>query len=189
MPIYIIEHLEPKLWKWCRIEYKHISKIVGKDNIWITKLKWGNKELSNYGKVIKNSISELELNNACVLDPEAEKLLAPKEAKKFDYFVFGGILGDYPPKKRTEIELSPKLLPNAERRNLGKEQMSTDNAIYVTKQIVDGTSLEKIKFQDEMEIEKEEGISIQLPYRYALVDGKPLISEELLDYLKKKKGF
>ena len=189
MSIYIIEHLEPKLWKWCRIEYKHISQIVGKNNLWFTKINSKNKDLKEYGKVIKDSVSDLNLTNACVLDPEAKKLLTPEEARKFSYFVFGGILGDYPPKKRTEIELSPKLLPNAERRNLGKEQMSTDNAIYVTKQIVDGTPLDKILFQDEIEIEKDKGISIQLPYRYALVNRKPLISKELLNYLKKRKGF
>ncbi len=188
MPTYIIEHLEPKLWKWCRIEYNHISQIVGNDNLWLTKIKSKNKELMA-GKILKESVSTLKLEKACVLDPEAKKLLTPEEAKNFKYFVFGGILGDYPPKKRTEVELSPKLLPSAERRNLGKEQMSTDNAIYVTKKIVDGTPLDKIPFQDEIEIEKENGVSIQLPYRYALFQGKPLISKELLDYLKKRKGF
>src|SRR3989344_4588506 len=37
--IYIIEHLEQKLWPWCVIEYKHISKIAGKNNLWFTNIK------------------------------------------------------------------------------------------------------------------------------------------------------
>ena len=34
--IYVIEHLEPRIYRWCVIEYKHISKIVGKENLWFT---------------------------------------------------------------------------------------------------------------------------------------------------------
>ena len=37
--IYVIEHLEPKLWEWCEIEYESISKIVGKENLWFTNIK------------------------------------------------------------------------------------------------------------------------------------------------------
>ncbi len=38
---FIIEHLEPELYPWCLIEYKHISKIVGKNNLIYTNI---NKE-------------------------------------------------------------------------------------------------------------------------------------------------
>ena len=37
--IYIIEHLEPKLWEWCILEYEHISQTVGKDNLWFTNIR------------------------------------------------------------------------------------------------------------------------------------------------------
>lgn len=102
MPVYIIEHLEPRVFKWCLIEYKNISKIVGKDNLWFTNIKQNSKEakeLTEYGKVIKESAINLNLKNACVLDPEANKTLTKNEAKRFDYFIFGGILGDYPQEK------------------------------------------------------------------------------------------
>ena len=36
---FIIEHLEKKLFEWCLIEYEHISKIVGKNNLIITNVK------------------------------------------------------------------------------------------------------------------------------------------------------
>ena len=191
MPIYIIEHLEPKVFKWCLIEYKNISKIVGKDNLWFTNIKQKSKEakeLKKYGKVIKESIAKLNLKNACVLDPDTNKTLQPNEAKKFDYFIFGGILGDYPPRKRTTPELTSKI-KNAEVRNIGKNQFSTDNAVFVTKEIANGTQLGKMKFIDKLTIEINNIESIELPYSYPLVKGKPQISKELLSYLKKKKSF
>lgn len=181
---FIIEHLEPKVYKWCIIEYKHISSIVGKENLWITNAR--TKQLNNYAKITKDSVSKLELKNVCVLDPEAKQELMPEDAKKFDYFVFGGILGDYPPRKRTKDELK---LPNAERRNLGKEQMATDNAVYVAKEILAGRKLSELKFQDGVDVDIKKGESVHLPYHYVLVDDKPLICKDLLEKLKKQKGF
>lgn len=184
--IFIIEHLEPELYEWCIIEYKHISKIVGKDNLWFTNInKKDNDKLKKYGKVINYSVKSLKLNNICILDPEANVALNPKDAKQFDYFVFGGILGDNPPRKRTKEELA-QFLPKAQVRNIGKKQMSTDNAVYVVKKISEGIPLEKIPFQDEIEIHLRKGESAIFPYRYALVKGKPLVSPELIKYLKRK---
>lgn len=184
--MYVIEHLEQKVWKWCLIEYKHISQIVGKENLWFTKVKRKNRELEKYGKVSKQSVKELDLKKACLLDPDAHLTLSPEEAKKFDYFIFGGILGDYPPKKRTKQLLTRFL--TAEPRNIGKKQMSTDNAVMVVKLIREGTPLEKIPFQDHIEVETGKNESVQFPFRYVLCEGKPLVSKELVDYLKKKKG-
>jgi len=191
MPIYIIEHLEPEIYPWCLIEYKNISKIVGKDNLWFTNIKTKSKnseELKKYGKVIKESVANLNLKNACVLDPEAPKLLEPKEAKSFDYFIFGGILGDYPPRKRTTPELTSKM-KGTEARNIGKSQFSTDNAVLVTKEIIDGKKFEDMKFQDNLTIQINDIESIELPYCYPIIKGKPQISKELVAFLKKKKTF
>ncbi len=188
MAIYIIEHLEPKLWKWCVIEYKHISQLVGKQNLWITNLKKGSTGLQKYGKVIRNSVTELKLVKVCVLDPGAEKTLTPADAEKISYFIFGGILGDNPPQKRTSPELTTKFTYSIEIRNIGQKQMSTDNAVAVVQEIVKGKKLEQLHFQDGIEIELKEGESIQFPYRYLLTEGKPLVSAELIGYLKRKKG-
>jgi ribosome biogenesis SPOUT family RNA methylase Rps3 len=188
MAVYIIEHLEPRIWKWCLIEYKHISEIVGKENLWFTNLKNGSKTLSCYGKVIRHSVKEINLKNACVLDPKASNLLEPKEAKTFDYFIFGGILGDYPPRKRTKSELT-QFIKNVEARNIGKEQFSTDNAVYVTKQIREGKNLKDMKFKNKLTIKINDIESVDLPYCYPIVNKKPLMSEEIIKYLKKKKGF
>ena len=188
MTIYIIEHLEQRMWKWCVIEYKHISKIVGKENLWITNVRKGSTVLEKCGKVIKQSVAELALKKCCVLDPEAAQTLVPEEIGNFDYFIFGGILGDYPPKKRTKKELTTRI-KNAEARNIGKAQMSTDNAVTVVKEIADGKSLEELRFKDKLEIPLGKNESTILPYRYLLVNGKPLMSNELVTYLKRKKGF
>ena len=190
MPIYIIEHLEPKLSQWCLIEYKHISGIAGKRNLWFANIKRKSerKKLARYGKVSKESVSQINLKNSCVLDPDAKKTLMPKEARKFRYFIFGGILGDYPARKRTKEKLT-RFVKNAAARNIGKKQFSTDNAVYVVKQIAKGKNIKNLKFKDRIEIPINKYKSLILPYRYVMLNGKPLISKELIRYLKRKKGF
>ncbi len=188
MVIFIIEHLEPELWEWCLLEYKNISKILGKRNLWFTNIKKKDKnKIKNYGKAIEKSVKELNLKNACILDPEAGKTLNPGEAKKFSFFIFGGILGDYPAKKRTKSELTKFLKGKA--RNIGKKQFSTDNAVYVVKKILEGKKLNQLKFQNELEIKTGKYESCILPYKYALVNNKPLISNELIRHIKRKKEF
>jgi len=190
-PIFIIEHLEPQLWPWCIIEYKSISKLVGKDNLWFTNInKKDTHKLSKYGQVYQKSIKNLdiEFGKACILDPDATKTPSPKDAKSFQYFIFGGILGDDPPRKRTAPELT-NFIPQAHKRNIGKEQFSTDNAVYVANEIINGKSLKEIPFQDTIEIPINKVESTILPYRYPLIKGKPRISQELITYLKNKKGF
>ncbi len=184
-PVFIIEHLEPKLWPWCLIEYKHASNIVGKNNIWFTNIKESDvKKLKKYGKVLSKSVKSIHLDKVCVLDPEAKETLKPKGSKQFRYFIFGGILGDNPPKKRTTPELT-QFIKNAQVRNIGKEQLSTDNAVFVVNQIIQGKELSQIKFIDSPEIIINEIESAILPFRYPIVKGKPNIPKGIIDYLKK----
>jgi ribosome biogenesis SPOUT family RNA methylase Rps3 len=187
MAIYLIEHLEPELWEWCLLEYKHISETVGKENLWFTNIK--NKKdarkLDKLGKVFTESLIELKLEkkDMCILDPESEKILEPSDNQKFKYFVFGGILGDYPPRKRTKEEITSKL-NGIEARNIGKEQMSTDNAVFTVKQILDGKTFEELEFQDNITIDINEFESVDLPYRYNLVNGKLFMPEKVLQAIK-----
>ncbi len=184
----IIEHLEPKIWPWCKIEYRSIGKLIQKRNLWFTNIHKKNSGLDRLGKVSKQSVINMNLKNACILDPDAAETLTHEETKSFKYFVIGGILGDYPPKKRTKVELTNKL-KNVERRNLGKKQFSTDNAVYVLKEIINGKNLQDIKFQNKLNIKINEIESIELPYYYPLINGKPRISKELLKYIRNKKDF
>ena len=72
---FIIEHLEPKLYEWCLIEYEHISKLVDKDNLIFTNIKKQKdvKKLQKYGAVYEKSVSELKPKNICVLSQYSKK--------------------------------------------------------------------------------------------------------------------
>lgn len=194
MPKYIIEHLEPKLFKWCVIEYKHISEIVGKYNLMFTNIKpilSNHNKLSNFGKVFEKSIEDLKFDNICVLDILAEKELISADKNNFNYFVFGGILGDNPPKKRALL-LIQRLKKNNikfETRNLGKVQMATDTAVYVSKKILEGRRLNEIKFVENPEIAIGDSLSVILPFRYASEKGKPFMGDKFVEYLRNRKGF
>ena len=189
MPKYIIEHMEPMLFKWCILEYRHMSQMVGKTNLIFTSIKKSKAKLKGLGKIYSKPVDKLKLNlkKACILDPGAKKKLTPKDAKKFDCFIFGGILGDYPPRARTK-ELVHRL-PKTETRNLGRAQMSTDTAVHVTKLIYHGKALEELKFQDKIEIPISKGESVSLPYRYLLENREPVLPPGLVEMLKKQKGF
>ena len=188
---FIIEHLEPEVYKWCLIEYKHISKVVGKEHLIFTNVKKDSNKLKNLGKVKKESVLKLKLKNACLLDPKTSKTLTQKEAKKFNYFIFGGILGDFPERGRTKKYLTSKI-KNVEVRNLSNKQMPTDTAVLVTNLIVKGTPIEKIKFIDSPTLLLKKGLvqeEVNLPYRYISKNNKPLMSKELIKHLKNKEDF
>lgn len=72
---------------------------------------------------------------------------------------------------------------------MGKKQFSTDNAVLVTKEIVKGKNLEDMKFIDKLTIKINDIESIELPYSYPIIKGKPQVSDEIVSYLKKKKSF
>ena len=190
---FVIEHLEPELYDWCVIEYEHISKIVGKGNLSFTNIK-NKKEgdkLKKCGVIHKESFSESNFKKICVLSQYSKKTLKTSDKNKFEYLLFGGILGDNPAKKRT-VELTKKLEKEGlifETRNLGKRQMPTDTAVYVAKKILEGKELEDFKFVDELEIEINENESVNLNFRFAVDDDKPVINEKLVDYLRKKDEF
>src|SRR3989344_4796145 len=169
MAKFIIEHLEPEVYPWCVLEYAHISKRVGKTNLIFTNVTKGAIKLKNLGEIKKESVKNIILKRACVLDPSASKTLTPEIAKQFDYFIFGGILGDNPQRFRTKKELTLRLgLPAF---NLSSRQMSTDTAVIVCKKVVDGKNLGKLKFVDEFEVVEGKNLSRILPYRYLVENG------------------
>ena len=190
---FIIEHLEPELYEWCLIEYEHISEIVGKNNLIVTNIKSekDKNKLKKIGAVNNKSISELKFNNICALSQYAAKTLTMNDKNKFQYFVFGGILGDNPAKKRTNIiiiNLKNKKI-KFEERNLGSVQMPTDAAVYLAKKILKGRKLADFRFADELEIHINEKESVILPFRYIIDDDKVIISKKLVEYLRKRKEF
>ncbi len=182
---YIVEHLEPRLFEWCILEYRHISRLVGKENLVFTNVKKDSKKLKSLGKVYKESVSSIKFKNACILDPLAYKTLAASDT--FDCLILGGILGDFPAKARTRKELSAKLPCQA--RNLGKNQFSTDTAVYIAKEIMHGKALGDFTFQDGISIKLNKIETVDLPFAYVIVNGKPLLPPGLIRHLRKRKEF
>lgn len=189
---FVVEHLEPEFYEWCLIEYEHISKIVGRDNIIFTNInKKDSKKLKKYGTVYEKSVSELRLSNICALSQYSKKTLMTDDKNKFEYFVFGGILGDNPAKKRTQqlIKSLKKSKIKFEMRNLGDKQMPTDVAVFAAKKILEGRRLSDLKFADELEIEINDKESIILPFRFVVDNKRLIINEKLVEYLREKEGF
>ena len=175
------------------IEYEHISKIAGRRNLIFTnvKNKKEQKKLKEYGTVYEKPVSGLKFENVCILSQYSEKTLKTNDKNRFQYFVFGGILGDRPAKKRTNKitkQLKNKKM-KFETRNLGSGQMPTDVAAYVAKKILDGKKLSDFKFVDNLEIEVSENESAVLPFRYVIDGNKLVINERLVGHLRKKKEF
>jgi len=183
----ILEHLEAEVYKWCQIEYNHISKIVGKKNLIFTNVKKGKAKLKNLGEVKTKSVKDLNLKRICVLDPQAPKVLSPKDAENFDYFVFGGILGSERMTGRTKKELK---LPGVARRNLGDVQMPTDIAVLVAHRIIEKKKpFSKLKFKYNIEIPIQKGMVTTLPYRFLVENNKVILAPGLKKYLKEEDSF
>ena len=85
----------------------------------------------------------------CLLDMRAKQELAPGDGATFDAFVFGGILGDHPPRDRT----GPLRSHFPQSRKLHELQMSTDTAVLVTDIVVsEGKMLSELPFLTEPEV-------------------------------------
>ena len=80
------------------------------------------------------------------MDMRAEKTLKCEDSKQFNFVVFGGILGDHPPKDRAkDFRESFKHI-----RKLGTTQMTTDTALLVSHEILEGkTELENLTFVED----------------------------------------
>jgi len=194
--LFIIEHLEEEISKWIMLEYESVARIVGKENLIITNVK-DCKELSRIAKCISYDVTRFLQNhkqdNIIVLDPKADEVLEPQDFvnNKLNIVIIGGILGDHPPKGRTWKLLTTKILKkgfDAKIRNLGKEQLAIDGAAYVAYLIFKGKKLSEIPFQKGLRIVRKIGLiehEIFLPYKYPIVDGKPLVNPKLIEYLVK----
>lgn len=199
---YIIEHMEEGFSEWVILEYAQILRDVGSDNLLLSLpagtqekdippklkemgLKWSSKGLAEITEGIPGW-EPLRDGRVCLLDPRAAKDLQPEDVDRFDYFVFGGILGDHPPRDRT-TELNrayPGLLVG---RRLGDKQMTTDTAIRTTQIIVkDQEKFEDIKFIDYPEFRFSKKEATEMPFRYVLdQDGNPILPEGMLALIKK----
>jgi ribosome biogenesis SPOUT family RNA methylase Rps3 len=185
---FVIEHLDPEVFPWSLLEYTHISSVVGKDKLVFTNVLKDGGKLDGLGSVHKESVKDMivdkkiDFKKVCVLDPLAEKELSVDD--DFDYFVFGGVLGNDPMDGRTEREIT-SFLPFSAKRSLGDKQMSTDTAVHVVKKIVvDKIEFKDMVFIDDPEIRLGQGYSQILPYRYLVVNDQLVFTPGLIQLLK-----
>lgn len=194
----VIENLEEKTSKWLLIEYESSTSIAGRENVIFTNVK--SRELQEFLEGLKvecykESIVKLNFKgNVIVLDPQAKTVLHPRDfsVECINYIVVGGILGDHPPRGRTKKLLTTRL-KSVKSRSLGREQYTINGAVYMALQVFKGLRVEEIPVVKGLEIEVYKSPrythTIYLPYAYPIVDGKPLIPEELVKYLKGKIAF
>lgn len=168
---YIVEHLDPELGPWSELEYIAIAKET-RDAEGTFLLSSLPQEFNAPDKLRQISafkpenrgVEELyaaDKSRVCLLDPAAASDLSPEDGDKFDAFLFGGILGDDPPRGMWQEEnrgrpgcIWMKEVANVsptdrtselrkkgfEGRRLGPKQMTTDTAVRVTRIVVEEKS-------------------------------------------------
>ncbi|KAK7682807.1 hypothetical protein QCA50_014191 [Cerrena zonata] len=121
------------------------------------------------------------IEKVCLLDPKATEELSPKDGDgRFEWFLFGGILGDDPPRDRTS-ELRVLGFPG---RHLGPVQMTTDTALGVTKIVVeDKIKLGDIKFINFPTIRFNAKESVEMPFRYIANGEEPILPPGMREHL------
>lgn len=165
-------------------------------------------------------------DKVCLLDPKAtyaisitDAGLVQSDAKPssaggpFEMFLFGGILGDDPPRDRTS-SLRQLGFPS---RHLGSIQMTTDTALGVTKRCVEDLQLldlddtrqqelawrdhtqatARLQWLDHPELHFGPHESVQMPFRYMLDDSRsaephaskmPLMPQGMMQLIHKDLG-
>lgn len=204
--IYIIEHMEDGFSEWVTLEYAQIIRDVGASKLILVSvskdigqkdipkvlvemgLQWTHKGLESVVEEFPDlKLPPLRPGNVCLLDPRAKEDLSVGDKKEFEYLLFGGILGDHPPRDRTSelLKLHPGLLVG---KRLGDKQMTTDTAIRVTQMIMrDLVPLNEIPFVDYPEFRFNKHEATEMPFRYVLDEktNKPILPEGMLDLIKK----
>ncbi|RYP61660.1 hypothetical protein DL770_009739 [Monosporascus sp. CRB-9-2] len=214
---YIVEHLDPELGPWSELEYACIAKETqacapaqngGGSTFCLSSLPPSLKvpeallARSPTFRAETRGVEDMypgpeDKRRVCLLDPQAERDLCPEDAKAFGAFLFGGILGDDPPRDRTS-ELRKK---GFEGRRLGPVQMTTDTAVRVTRMVIEEQfsyplipklnerppdTLTTIPYVDFPELKFNEHESTQMPFRYVKgPDGKPIMPDGMIDLIKK----
>lgn len=196
--VFVVEHLDPELGPWSGLEYKTIaneSRQAGCDFILssVPTSLLASDELKEVGAQAKTESVEDYFadrkDRICLLDPQASDELSPADAARFDVFLFGGILGDDPPRDRTS-ELRKKGFTG---RRLGPKQMTTDTAVRVTRLVVlEQKKLDGIPYVDFPELKLDEHESTEMPFRYVIDEhGNPIMPDGMFELIKADadKGF
>ncbi|KAJ7625777.1 SAM-dependent RNA methyltransferase [Roridomyces roridus] len=184
---------------WVELEYAHMRTLAGPSaTINFTSLSAASRTSLSGVFTPNSSLAEarchqegvldlmkaqsLDKEKICLLDPKAELPLSPEDGDgRFEWFLFGGILGDDPPRDRTS-ELRVMGFPT---RHLGPVQMTTDTALGVTKLVVeDKIPLDEIPYVNLPTITFNAKESVEMPFRYiAKSNGEPQLPPGMRELL------
>ncbi|RDW91182.1 putative DUF431 protein [Coleophoma crateriformis] len=196
---YIVEHLDDELGPWSELEYVTIAKESHEAGskfclssvppaLELPAVLTAVPGFAADGRSVETLYAK-DKARVCLLDPSATKELSPEDGEIFDVFLFGGILGDDPPRDRTS-ELRKK---GFQGRRLGPMQMTTDTAVRVTRMIVQSKiPLDQISYIDNPELVVNKNESTEMPFRYVKgEDGQPIMPEGMVELIKRdsEKGF
>ena len=115
---YVVEHLDPELGPWSTLEYKTIAQEchdIGA-KFCLSSLSPAIELPSDLHSLEGLSIELRKVeeiygdakSRVCLLDPAAKRELSPSDGDKFDVFLFGGILGDDPPRGKNRLNKSSR---------------------------------------------------------------------------------
>jgi len=187
---------------WVELEYKHMRMLAGPGSeVHFTHLsqRCGRALLKSFSESSAGASADdiadvfcttqgvvdltkaigVPLDQVCLLDPKAERELSPDDT--YTNFLFGGILGDDPPRDRTS-ELRALGFPS---RHLGPIQMTTDTALGVTKLVIeDKVPLSKIPYKDHPTIVFNPKESVEMPFRYIADGDEPRLPPGMRELLR-----
>ncbi|MEM1680753.1 MAG: SAM-dependent methyltransferase [Sulfolobales archaeon] len=189
----VVEHLEPCISPWLLSEYSYLSKLFKMRTVFTNVKDRGQAELlRKYGTVFMedflSTLPKLGVINAIILDPKASKPLRREELVNADAVIVGGIMGDHPPRGRTE-ELITSRARHLTARNLGEKQLTIAGVAYVLKEIEDGRELGELDIRYGLQISvkiKDFELVVDLPYAFPYRDGKPVLPEDYVEVITKK---
>ncbi len=185
----IIENLEPRLSAWVMLEYAHAVELWG-EGVTFTNVhgKAMQRKLQSLpgAHVSGRRVDGLDVGRAIILDPSSKRPLTPEDCRKSDALVVGGILGGQVMRGRTAKLLTRRAKLPA--RNLGPIQLPIDVAVFACRAIALGASLVELEFTDGLTVRYEDGMEVELPYGYPVVDQHVIMTPGLMEYIAEHWG-
>jgi ribosome biogenesis SPOUT family RNA methylase Rps3 len=185
----VIENLEPRASAWLMLEYTHAAEVWG-EGLTFTNVR--SKAMQRRlqalpgAHVSGRSVTELEVGRALVLDPKAKRPLTPEDCRKTDTLVVGGILGGEVMRGRTSQLITKRAkVPG---RSLGPVQLPIDVAVFACRAIALGADLDELEFTDGLTVRFEDGMEVELPYGYPIVEDRVIMTPGLMEYIAEHWG-
>ena len=190
--------METEISQWVRNEYTRMVADVGASNLMFTNMKPAvncseyNSEEMLFLKgctLVPETFQEFhdakdgDRTKAVLLDERSEAVLSPSDSGQFQYFLFGGILGNV---DELDMDRTKELrVQGYTLRHLGKEQMTTPTALAVSYRILhDQTPIDKLEFIDRPEYEVTESETLVIPFKYlADSNGEAIMADGNLELM------